>query len=79
MDTHTNKYTHRYLARVIIEATTPLAIGSGEKNMITDQIILSDVNGLPYIPGTSLAGIIRHALGEEISIQFLFDNFKVFF
>lgn len=70
MDTHTNKYTHRYLARVIIEATTPLAIGSGEKNMITDQIILSDVNGLPYIPGTSLAGIIRHALGEEISIQF---------
>lgn len=67
MDT---KYTHRYLARFIIEAKTPLAIGSGAKNMLTDQIVSTDVNGLPYIPGTSIAGVVRHSLGEKIASQF---------
>ena len=61
----TTKYKYRSLARVIMEAATPLSIGSGDKNIITDALILTDVNGLPYIPGTTLAGIIRHALKKE--------------
>lgn len=52
-------YTHRFLARFVIEAVTPLAVGSGEKDMITDALIATDVNGLPYIPGTSIAGVLR--------------------
>ena len=55
----TNNY--RYLARVIIEAATPIVIKSGEKNILTDGVVLRDVNGLPYIPGTSIAGVVRHA------------------
>lgn len=60
----TNKL--RYLARIIIQAETPLAVGSGERNALTDQMVATDVNGLPYIPGTTLAGVLRHALEENI-------------
>lgn len=58
-----NKYIYRKIARIVVEATTPLAVGSGEKDVITDALVAKDVNGLPYIPGTSIAGVIRHALG----------------
>ena len=56
------KYTHRFLARLIIEAKTPLAVGSGEKNIMTDALVATDVNGLPYIPGTTIAGVLRHMI-----------------
>ena len=58
------KYRFRQLARVVLELKTPLAIGSGNKNIKTDSVVAKDVNGLPYIPGTTLAGLIRHALPE---------------
>ncbi|MDP3461682.1 MAG: RAMP superfamily CRISPR-associated protein [Bacteroidales bacterium] len=57
--------THRYLARVVIEAETPLAVGTGKRDVFTDQLIAKDVNGLPYIPGTALAGILRHSLTTD--------------
>lgn len=61
-----NKY--RYLAQFIIETVTPLQIGSGNKSILTDSPVVRDINGLPYIPGTTLAGLIAHALGEEKEI-----------
>lgn len=54
----------RDILRVVIEATTPIAVSSGEKDVETDARVMRDVNGLPYIPATSLAGILRHALGK---------------
>jgi CRISPR/Cas system CSM-associated protein Csm3 (group 7 of RAMP superfamily) len=63
-------YTHRYLARIVVEAITPLAVSSGEKDIISNAMIVTDVNGLPYIPGTSLAGVIRHAIGEDDAEKF---------
>ena len=59
------KYTHRFLARLVIEAKTPLAIGSGEKDIISDALVATDVNGLPYIPGTAIAGVVRSLLKQE--------------
>lgn len=59
------EYTYRFLARIIVEAETPIAVGSGDKDIVTDSLVAKDVNGLPYIPGTSIAGVIRHAIGEE--------------
>ncbi len=53
------KYTHRFLAQIVIEALTPLAVGSGEKGVLTDALVALDSNGLPYIPATSLAGVFR--------------------
>ena len=63
----TTKYNHRLIARVTIEAETPLAIGSGKKSILTDAAINRDANGLPFIPGTTLAGLIRHAIDEELA------------
>lgn len=60
-----NKYQYRFLARVVIQAETPLVIGSGSKNFLTDAEILKDFNGLPYIPGTTLSGIVRHTYDME--------------
>ena len=58
--------THRYLARIILEAANPLAVGSGERDVHTDQLVITDVNGLPYIPGTALAGVLRNSLELDL-------------
>lgn len=64
MDTNDNQdmYRYRLLTRVVMEAATPLAVGSGQKNIMTDATVARDANGLPYIPGSSIAGVIRHAM-----------------
>ncbi len=64
---NTTVYTHRLTARIVLEATSPLAIGTGEKDIITDAPVARDSNGLPYIPGTSLAGIIRHNIAPTLA------------
>lgn len=51
----------RFLARIVIKAETPLSVKSGEKDIITDAVVIRDVNGMPYIPGSSIAGVVRHA------------------
>lgn len=68
------RYTYRYLARIVIEAETPIAIGSGERNVITDRLVTIDVNSLPYVPGTSLTGILRQSLSklEKTTINEIF-------
>ncbi len=57
-------YDVRLQAHIVLEAETPLVIGSGRKSALTDATILKDVNGLPYIPGTSIAGVVRHIIDE---------------
>lgn len=38
------------------------------KSIMTDASVLRDVNGYPFIPGTSLAGVLRHLLeSQELS------------
>ena len=60
-----NTYKYRLLSRITLEALSPLVIGSGNKNIKTDTVVAKDVNELPYIPATTLAGLIRHSLPEE--------------
>lgn len=61
--THT-KYTYRHIVRLTVEAETPIAIGTGKaSDIITDAPVIKDINGLPYIPATSIAGILRDAMG----------------
>lgn len=54
-----------FLARIVLEAQTPLKIGSGKDNIQTDSEINRDVNGLPYIPATTIKGLVRHSLDEN--------------
>lgn len=50
------------LTRVDIECDTPLKVGNGEKDLYTNSCVCLDENDLPYIPGSSVAGILRHEL-----------------
>jgi len=56
---------HRYFARFVIEAETPLAVGSDKLHYYQDAPIEKDFNGLPYIPGTALAGAFQDGLGVD--------------
>ena len=59
------RYNIRHLARIVLQAETPIAVGSSEKDVETDARVIKDVNGLPYIPATSIAGVLRHAMDES--------------
>lgn len=50
----------RRIARVILEAQTPLSISTGTPDGVFDTRLVTDANGLPAIPGTSVAGVLRH-------------------
>ncbi|MBI2374956.1 MAG: hypothetical protein HYV07_13250 [Deltaproteobacteria bacterium] len=50
------------VARVVIEARTPFLVGTGRGDDLRDEIFVADANGLPTIPGTTLAGLLRHAV-----------------
>ena len=49
-----------HLARLVLETATPLSIGTGHPDGVFDTALVRDANGLPAIPGTSLAGVLRH-------------------
>ena len=63
----------KYLARIVLEAETPLHVGSGSSDLTLDAPINCDANGLPQINGTSLAGVIRsHFKKDEEFINRIF-------
>ena len=55
--------------RIQFQLTSPLAVGSGE-NHLTDRDIVRDSRGIPYIPGTALAGVYRSLFPKEIAEQY---------
>lgn len=46
-------------AAITLEAHTPLTVGAGAGDDLRDSLCVVDANGLPTIPGTSLAGALR--------------------
>lgn len=54
----------KYIARFLIEAETPLFVGSGQSTLLKDALVQKDANGFPMIPGTSLAGVLRHGFSK---------------
>lgn len=58
--------THRYIARIILEAETPLFVGSGEGSLLKDALVQKDFNRIPMIPGTALTGVLRHSIEDII-------------
>lgn len=66
-DNYNTTYPKRAIARITLEAKTPLALGSGECGIGIDSEVATDINGLPYIPATSIAGVLRHAAGVSLN------------
>jgi len=58
-------FTHRYTLQLVLEAETPLFVGSGASSFFADGLIVRDAWGFPMIPGTALAGVLRHQLENE--------------
>lgn len=65
-------YKYRQIARIEVEAQSPIAIGTGKSDILTDSPVAKDVNDLPYIPATSIAGILRHALNFDDNEENIF-------
>lgn len=55
----------KFIARFLVEAETPLFVGSGQSSLLKDALVQKDANGFPMIPGTSLAGLIRHSFSKS--------------
>lgn len=56
------KLTHKYKVWLMLEAETPLSLGSGRESITVDRLVARNAAGFPYIQGTSLAGVLRHSL-----------------
>ena len=59
----------RHIAHIVIEAETPLKVGSNASDFLQDSPVQKDWNGLPMILGTSIAGVLRKDFkgnGDEI-------------
>jgi len=68
-----------YIARLVLETATPLSIASGRDDGIADNLLVRDANDLPAIPGSSFAGVLRHAyqrITSESQAKQLFGNAK---
>ena len=54
-----------HLALLCLEAETSHGIHSDIAEFIHDVVLLRDANGLPALPGTSIAGVLRHLYTEQ--------------
>ena len=53
------------IARFVVEATSPISIASGGDDPMLDTPLVRDPNGLPMLPATSIAGVLKDALNPE--------------
>lgn len=54
---------------VRMELLSPISIGNGD-DLLTDHDCLRNSKGVPFIPGTSLAGVFSHYLSDEMLALF---------
>lgn len=57
-------YPIKYKARIVVEAETPLCIGTDKTLLDQDAPVQKDWNNLPMIPGTAIAGYLRRQLND---------------
>ena len=57
--------TKRHVAHIVVEADTPLRVGSSAMDFLQDAPVQKDWNGLPMILGTSIAGVLRKDFGDK--------------
>ncbi|TYQ15720.1 UNVERIFIED_CONTAM: CRISPR/Cas system CSM-associated protein Csm3 (group 7 of RAMP superfamily) [Acetivibrio alkalicellulosi] len=59
-----NKIIERVYVSFDIVLVSPLSIGSGE-NQNTDMDIIRDCEEMPFIPASSICGVLRHWMGKS--------------
>lgn len=67
------QYPIYHHAKLVLECATPLSIKADDADPTFDTRLMRDANGLPTIPGTAIAGVLRSlcfkAFGEETANQ----------
>lgn len=58
-----------YLARFTLEAHTPWSLSTGNPDGVFDTALVRDANGLPALPGSTLAGVLRHLYQQDYGEQ----------
>lgn len=53
-----------HIARVVLENATGLSLATGHPDHGFDSVLVRDANGLPTLPGTALAGVLRQAFAR---------------
>jgi len=71
------RYLH--LARVVLQNRTALSLVTGHPDRLFDTSLVRDANGLPAIPGTAIAGVLRSLYSrlkahDEQAVNFLFGH-----
>ena len=73
------RIVEKYVIRTAIKTLAPIRIASGQEDGVTDILILKNKQNEAFIPGTSLAGVLRANIsdiyGEEAAGQ-LFGSIK---
>jgi len=69
-----NNINYKLIIKGKVKNTSPLIIGCGLEEK-TDNDILTDPNGNPYIPGSSMAGTMRHHFKDNYSDQVDLDKY----
>ena len=52
------------IARITVELRTAFLVGSGRGDDLHDAVGVQDANGLPTLPGATIAGLLRHAIAD---------------
>ncbi len=68
----------RYICEGIVRNHTPIIIGSGDDTNFVDISFIKDHNNKPYLPGTSLSGVIRHLTTKMIANGISQEDFNLF-
>lgn len=75
-----DKYHNKYIVKGMLRTITPLHIGAGEDSfnpIQADKGVIVDYDGKPYIPGSSLKGVLRSNIEALVSSEMGFkDKFK---
>jgi len=59
--------TYYFKGKIILDS--PLHIGSGEADDYVDSLIVRDVDGKPFIPGTSLCGLMASIAKDRLRLE----------
>lgn len=68
----THKHNHYHCARICFECQSPLSIKADDSDPTLDTTLMLDAMGNAIIPGTSIAGVLRHLYKEKYDKDALF-------
>ena len=72
------KYNRKKYIKLIFKLISPLALSSGEKGL-TDSQLIKDKAGTPYIPASSIAGVVSPIIKEMIKEKGAEEEFHNYF